>query len=195
MMRTLALRKQALAPHRRESKAEGIERTIVGYTTREHLILDLDKTHNLFATEKLIRMIQAEYRDVGDCLISESSNDGFHCIFDDRLSWSRIMQISRTLTGLGVVNRNFTKVRSFREDLTLRITSIDRGLERSEAPRPTVILCKWPLIEPYKWIFRTPTFVNPLKVYAEKADVSFSGIYEYLTCLSAFRQICEIPLR
>jgi hypothetical protein len=158
------------------------ERAIVGYTTKEHLLLDLDKSRSLFATERLVRMIQKDYPEVGDCLISQSSYDGFHCIFDNRLSWSRIMAISRTLTGLGIVNRNFTKVRSFREDLTLRISSIDRGREKSEAPKPAEI------------ISATGNYLNSVDFFMFKCKRSFSGIWEYLTCLSAFREIQPIPI-
>jgi len=161
--------------------------TIIGYTTKEHLILDLDKTHSLTATEGLVHMIQKEYAGIGDCLICQSSYDGYHCIFDNKLSWQRIMHISRTLTGLNIVNRNFTKVRSFREDLTLRISSIDRGMEKSEAPKPMKILLQ---DEP-----EINAISDYQTLYSEKADVSFSGIFEYLTCLSAFRTIEPIPIR
>lgn len=175
----------------RAEEVHNPERAIVGYTTREHLILDLDKTHSLYATERLIRLIQKEYHDVGDCLISQSSYDGFHCIFDNRLSWKRIMHISRTLTGLNVLNRNFTKVRTFREDLTLRISSIDRGMEKSEAPKPVKVIYgrngkSWPFIE---------TSIDPSIEYAELARLGFSGIFEYLTCLSAFREINPILIK
>lgn len=163
------------------------ERTIVGYTTKEHLILDLDKTHSLFATEKLVRLIQKEYTDVGDCLISQSSYDGFHCIFDDRLSWHRIMHVSRTLTGLNIVNRNFTTVRTFREDLTLRISSIDRGREKSEAPKPVVIITRHEEAIGCEYM--------PILHICKFQQAYFTGIFEYLICLSAFRKIEPIPIR
>jgi hypothetical protein len=165
------------------------ERCIVGYTTRDHLILDLDKSDSLFITEKLVRLMQANYPDIGDCLISESSLDGFHCIFDNRLSWRRIMHISRTLTSLFIVNRNFVKVRKFREDLTLRITSIDRGEEKSEAPIPKMLVSypTW-----HKW---TPEGCEPLEsmmihdIMQHLKQSRFSGILNYLECLSAFRDL------
>jgi hypothetical protein len=169
-----------------EEEAFQPEKLIVGYTTRKHLLLDLDKTHSLFATEHLIRMIQKEYPDVGDCLISESSLDGFHCIFNNKISWSRIMHIARILTGLHIVNRNFTKVRMFREDLTLRISSIDRGEEKSEAPKPMKI------ISPYK--FTTIEEVNAFELYGNRRSNYFSGICVYLEALSAFRKIELIPI-
>ena len=166
------------------------ERTIVGYTTKEHLILDLDKAHTLYATEKLVRLIQSEYSDVGDCLISQSSHDGYHCIFDDQLAWKRIMQISATLTGLQIVNRNFTKVRTFREDLTLRISSIDRGLQKSEAPKPILIHTTEPdILTCGQKPILSITDILHLLHYKK-----FSGISEYLECLSAFREIEPIPI-
>lgn len=190
-MKVLSYRKKALMKknpnilHAEEVKDAA--RTIIGYTTKEHLILDLDKTHSLWATERLVRMIQNEYPDLGDCLISQSSYDGYHCIFDNKITWKRIMHVSRTLTGLNIVNRNFTKVRSFREDLTLRVSSIDRGMEKSEAPKPKLILLE---SEP-----EINAISDYQTLYSEKADVSFSGIFEYLTCLSAFREIEPIPIR
>lgn len=171
----------------RAEEVKNPERTICGYTTKEHLILDFDKTHNLFITERLVHMIQKEYPDVGDCLISQSSYDGYHCIFDNKISWKRIMHISRTLTSLDIVNRNFTKVRSFREDLTLRISSIDRGMEKSEAPKPIEIMPTRDYLSGMRLTFQ--------EIYSEKEDAYFSGIFEYLTCLSAFRTIDPIPIQ
>lgn len=171
----------------RAEEVKNPERTICGYTTKEHLILDLDKTHSLWATEKLVHMIQSEYPDVGDCLISQSSYDGYHCIFDNKISWQRIMHISQTLTSLDIVNRNFTKVRSFREDLTLRISSIDRGMEKSEAPKPVKYIVT------YGSNFRDDDVVSLNEIHREACK--FSGIFEYLTCLSAFRTIEPIPIR
>ena len=158
------------------------ETCIVGYTTKEHLILDLDKTHSLYATERLVRIIQQEFFDVGDCLISQSSYDGFHCIFDNKMSWKRILHIASTLQGLQIVNRNFVKVRRFREDLTLRISSIDRGREKSEAPKPMKVILQNP--------FPFPAYYS-LEWYSHQ---KFSGIFEYLTCLSVFRAIEPIPI-
>jgi hypothetical protein len=86
------------------------------------------------------------------------------------------MHICRTLTGLLIVNRNFVVVRTFREDLTLRVSSIDRGLEKSEAPKPIA------------WI------------YADNGNYGtgkeFSGIRNYLDVLSAFRPLApaSIPI-
>lgn len=177
------------------SEEEKVNRTIVGYTTKEHLILDLDKSSNQHIVENLVSLLQHEYPEIGDCLISRSSHDGFHCIFDNRLSWKRIMQICGSLTGLNIVNKNFVKVRTFREDLTLRITSIDRGLEKSEAPIPKQILVKGILIIRPSLVDTHDMLCDPLEVYSEKADIAFSGIFEYLTCLSAFREIEPIPIR
>jgi hypothetical protein len=153
------------------------ERLIVGYTTTDHLILDLDKSRSLNMTVKIVKMIQREYPDVGDCLISQSSYDGFHCIFDNRLSWDRILHICKTLMVLGILNRNFIAVRKFREDLTLRITSIDRGLEKSEAPIPVGIVQpnqKPAIVQKGAWNFILG---------------NFDGISEYLTVLSAYRNV------
>jgi hypothetical protein len=166
---------------------EKAERLIVGYSTADHLILDLDKVHSISRTITLIRMIQKEYPDVGDCLINESSLDGYHSIFDNQLSWKRIMQICRVLTGLFIVNRNFIAVRSFREDLTLRVSSIDRGREKSEAPRPTtLVLLKTKNASPYIQCNQINT------IYGKK---NFSGIHHYLLALSAFRSLDKVSVQ
>jgi hypothetical protein len=116
-------------------------------------------------------MIQKEYPFLGDCLISESSWDGFHCIFDSKVTWAQIMRVCRALTHIGIVNRNYIAVRTFREDLTVRVSSIDRGLEKSEAPKPIAL------------------------VFAKNGSYGyndrFSGIANYLDVLSAFRDLSQ----
>lgn len=191
LFRSLRYRVMALGLNRpngeKEPEPENAERLICGYTTREHLILDLDTSHSLAATIGLVRMIQHEFPDVGDCLICQSSWKGYHCIFDDKISWSRILQISSTLAGLQIVNRNYIKIRKFREDLTLRVSSIDRGEKKSEAPKPVII------------ILANRTFpcasLPVIEVYREKSDVSFSGISEYLEVLSGFRGLSTLFLQ
>jgi hypothetical protein len=132
---------------------------IGGYSTRKHLILDLDGSKSVSKAVKLVRLIQAEYPDVGSCLICESSPFKHHAIFNARLSWGRILHICRALTGLGALDKNFIKVRSFRQDLTLRVTAIARSLGDHEAPVPVAF------------------------VRCEGAGTGFSGIDLYLQTL------------
>jgi len=166
---------------------EKAERLIVGYTTRRHLILDFDKTHSLTITVNIIKMVQKDFQFLGDCLICESSWDGYHCIFDNIISWSKIMMVCKVLHGLGILNRNFIKVRTFREDLTLRISSIDRGQEKSEAPKP---LCLIP--SRYSYLHNLKPLTD--KTYSD-IMMYLKGIYEYYSCLSAFRSLSNLKIR
>ena len=182
----LGVRKSKRRKHEEPTEAE---RLITGYTTRDHLILDLDKSHSLWATQRLVQMIQRDFSFVGDCLISESSWDGFHCIFDNKIKWYKILRICSMLQGLNIVNRDYFKVRKFREDLTLRVSSIDRGEEKSEAPIPKLLIMSertMPLP-----IFQEPDEESTLisDIYGEKADVNFSGISYYLQTLAQFRGV------
>jgi hypothetical protein len=113
---------------------------IAGYSTREHLILDLDGSKSTSKAIKLVRLIQREFSDVGSCLICESSKGKHHAIFNARLSWSRILEICRTLWGLELLDRNFIKVRSFREDLTLRVSAVARSLGDHGPPVPVAFI-------------------------------------------------------
>ena len=170
---------------------EKAERLIVGYSTRQHLLLDLDKSHSTHSTIRLIKMIQKDWPCVGDCLISESSWDGFHCIFDDKLSWFKIMEICRVLQGLKILNRDYIKVRTFREDLTVRVSSIDRGEEKSEAPIPKIMLLSPD--SPDKP--QTLTCSEMIQDYLDGTHVGFSGICDYLLALSAFRPLSSLTVQ
>jgi hypothetical protein len=108
---------------------------------------------------KLVRLVQREFPDIGSCLICESSAGKHHAIFNARLSWSRILHICRVLEGLDTLDRNFIKIRSFREDLTLRVTPVGRSLGYYEAPVPVAF------------------------VRSEGAHTGFSGIDCYLKAL------------
>jgi hypothetical protein len=104
------------------------------------LILDLDGSKSTSKAAKLVRFIQREFPDVGSCLICESSAGKHHAIFNARLSWSRVLHICRALAGLGALDKNFIKIRSFREDLTLRVTPVARSLGYYEAPVPVALI-------------------------------------------------------
>ncbi len=57
-------------------------------------------------------------------------------MYDLRMTWPRIVKIIETLAALGIVERNYLSVRSFRRDLTLRV-SPKHGVDRNrEAPEP-----------------------------------------------------------
>ncbi len=124
---------------------------IIGYTTRRHLLLDLDKT-SLTKTAALARLIMREYPEVGDCLILRSSEgdgaislkydnyqrpyhrvngDSFHLVFDGLIGYNKACRIIEALAGVHVLNRDYVKIREFRGDMTLRIssTSLYSGLK------------------------------------------------------------------
>ena len=141
----------------------GYERLIVAHTVRNNLLLDLDHPNGYSRTVKFIRILQQEYPDIGDCLLCESSQNKFHCIFNNFITWKRAIHIYKVLMGLGILNRNFIKTRTFREDLTLRVSSVDRGIRQSDAPKP----------------------IGIIKFQALPSEDH--GIQEYLTVLSAYR--------
>lgn len=115
---------------------------LIGYTTREHLLLDLDNTTQERA-HKLTAMIQSEWPQVGDCLILLSSTNpltvniryswngrpwittfrnNYHLVFDNIIGYNTACKICETLAELGVLNADYTKIRRFRGDMTLRVS-------------------------------------------------------------------------
>jgi hypothetical protein len=169
----------------------------VGYTTKEHLILDLDRAKSLTKAIKFARMSQAAWPDTGDCLLAYSSEGKYHAVYDSRLSWGRIMNICRTLAGLALLDRDFIKIRDFREDLTLRVSSVDRGLTKSAAPLPVALVLVNPEYDHYTLCDSPKPHIEvtleckvSLKsLRADLAQEKFSGIESYLKMLSTFRQL------
>lgn len=115
---------------------------VLGYTTRRHLILDLDNT-SLDYARRMARMIQREYPKVGDCLIVRTSDkpdrvrliynkwgrplvrhdrQNFHLVFDNLIGYNSCCRIIVTLAGLGILNRDYVRIREFRGDMTLRVS-------------------------------------------------------------------------
>jgi len=115
---------------------------IIGYTTRRHLILDLDNANRLGA-RAIAKKIMWEWPKVGDCLILSSSTkpdrirlvhnkwgrpllyhdrENFHLIFDNGIGYNLSCRICRVLAGLGILNPDYVKIREFRGDMTLRIS-------------------------------------------------------------------------
>ncbi len=70
---------------------------------------------------------------MGSCLVVRSSARHYHLIFDNRISWERIVSIIETLAQLHVVEKNYLAVSTFRRDLTLRV-SPKRGVDRIRPP-------------------------------------------------------------
>jgi hypothetical protein len=172
-----------------------LERLIVGYTTTSHLLLDLDKHKTLPVTVRFIRMIQRSYPDVGDCLLVDSSPNlvlkHYHAVFDAFQSWQRITDITQTLACLGALNRDYMKIRKFRQDLTLRISSIDRALLGSEAPLPIGLVLSGEYAPEFAGWLASQTYGQLLI----DQEYVFLGISEYLQDLSAYRDVAAIPLQ
>ncbi|GAI76497.1 unnamed protein product [marine sediment metagenome] len=115
---------------------------ILGYTTRRHLILDLDNTGLDYAIS-MVSTIMAEWPKVGDCLVLRSSTTvdqvrlaynkwgrplvihdrpNYHLVFDNLIGYNSATRICRVLAGLGVLEEDYDKIREFRGDMTLRVS-------------------------------------------------------------------------
>lgn len=115
---------------------------ITGYTTRRHLLLDLDNT-KLPKAVSIVNMVMDEWPEVGDCLILNSSNvrdtlnvryswngapyhkregSNYHLVFDGLIGWNKAAHICETLAGLRILEKDYEKIRTFRGDMTLRIS-------------------------------------------------------------------------
>ena len=115
---------------------------IVGYTTRRHLILDLDNT-TAYGARAIALKIMWEWPKVGDALILKSSEKpdrvrlifnkwgrplvvhdrrNFHLVFDNGIGYNLSCRICRTLAGLGILNPDYVRIREFRGDMTLRVS-------------------------------------------------------------------------
>jgi hypothetical protein len=115
---------------------------ILGYTTRRHLLLDLDNT-GLEAALRLVSLIFREWPEVGDCLVLESTTKpdrvrlaynkwgrplvihdrpNHHLVFDNLIGYNKATKICRTLAALNVLERDYDRIREFRGDMTIRVS-------------------------------------------------------------------------
>jgi hypothetical protein len=132
------------------------KKLIIGYTTREHLVLDLDNT-SLSKVIGLVCQIIYDYPDVGKCQIMQSSAEKglqftritkkgiprlhlpkacYHLIFDNRIGYKRCMHIILTLVDLGVLDQQYKRIRMFRGDMTTRVSPMVLSDTVKEAPEP-----------------------------------------------------------
>jgi hypothetical protein len=114
----------------------------IGYTTREHLCLDLDNT-SFFKTENLVKLLMCQYPFLGDALIMCSSKPklrisyrpdtilvpnmkvrrhNYHVIFNNSIDYEMSCKIIEALAELDVIARDFTRIRQMRNDMTLRVS-------------------------------------------------------------------------
>lgn len=129
-----------------------------GYTTRNHLLVDLDDT-TLRKTLVICRMLIKEYPELGDCLITLSSEkkdsldyvyfpahkpkpkrvgNSYHLIFNNTVGFNKCYQIIRVLAGLSIIEWNHGHLRKYYRDMTLR-TSHRITMEKVEPP-PTPLI-------------------------------------------------------
>ena len=138
---------------------------VCGYSTQDHLLVDLDNC-SLWQAEQIAKMIIQEWQTVGDCLVVESSSNHYHLVYDSALNWQQIYDITQTLGTLGIVEKNFMWVRELRHDLTLRIS-------------------------PKKYRDKTSPTPLPVMLIGENEPEKSYGIHKYLRCLEAFMNTTE----
>jgi len=109
---------------------------ISGYTTKQHLLLDIDE-QPLSRVVKLADMLQKEYPQLGDYIILKSSIESYHIVYGSFVPWKLIINIIDMLWQLGIIEKEVRDVREFRGDLTLRISP--RTLTTGEQPTPEIV--------------------------------------------------------
>lgn len=120
-----------------------IDKLIIGYTTKEHLLLDLDET-TFYKVLKLSLLLIKEYVEIGNILILESSTpskqdytkfdakgipqfrftyQNFHIVTDNNIGFDRCLNIIDTLVDLDILQKEYKEIRMFRGDMTLRTSA------------------------------------------------------------------------
>ena len=115
---------------------------IVGYTTSNHLLLDLDNT-TYQKVRALSKLIIQHFPKVGDALIMQSNTprnipmkyptptikpldfqyvSSYHLIFNNIIPYDYSCEIIEILASLDVLNEDYVKIRKFRGDMTLRVS-------------------------------------------------------------------------
>lgn len=128
----------------------------IGYTTRNHLCLDLDKTSTYKAT-KLINILMNEYPELGDALLLVSSStykaityyvevhrlthsthpaQNIHVIFSNTVPYEHSCRIIEALARLDVVNQQYVHIRQMRNDMTLRVSRTELTDHTKPKPKP-----------------------------------------------------------
>ena len=129
---------------------------IVGYTTKDHLLLDLDET-SLYDVSKLAILLISEYPEIGNILILASSTpskknytkfdakgipqwrhiyQNFHIVTDNIIGYERCLEIIDTLVELDVLQPEYKEIRLFRGDMTLRTSP--KPLVHRTVPAPSL---------------------------------------------------------
>jgi hypothetical protein len=151
------------------------EKYIIGFSTQDYFLLDLDNT----TYEKVFRLSKMLIKEYGliSALICRSNNNqevtyinnclrketegSYHVIFSKKIGYERICQIIETLTEFGILEKDYLQIREWRGDITLRV-SPDNSLEYRPIPRPIKYINRW----------------------KNKKDYMHDGISQYLNCLT-----------
>jgi len=118
---------------------------ITGYTTRRHLLLDLDNT-TLSKALRVVKLIMSDWPEVGSCLILQSSEkalktstrhswngwpwikteaSNYHLVFNNHIGLNKCCRIAETLAVLRILQKDYEKIRTFRGDMTLRVSEVE----------------------------------------------------------------------
>lgn len=164
---------------------------ILGYTTRRHLILDLDNTGLDYAV-RMVRLIMNEWPRVGDCLVLESTTQpdqvrlaynkwgrvlvihdrpNYHLVFDNLIGYNAAARICRVLAGLGVLEEDYDKIREFRGDMTLRVSPAYLWEQTKPAPREAAYIYNVYLTRPGNYIREYRKFKKIGELLASRGPV------------------------
>lgn len=137
---------------------------VIGYTTRDHLCIDLDNTsvNKVFV---LTKMIMKDFPYVGNAVILETSarrlfvkvnypplktacfqtaRNNFHVVFDNWISYEESCRIIETLARLDVINEEYIRIREMRNDMTLRVSKSVLMDETKPSPVPLLfVINRW----------------------------------------------------
>lgn len=142
------------------SKKPISNRIVAGYSTRTHLLLDVDNTQ-MPKVLLLTQYLQREYPHVGNALLVLSSlhtpqqtlyympqtapiplqiANCYHVVFDNTIGYNSCDYILRVLTGLDVFKKMADKLRGLRCCMTLRISPKIKMVGIDPCPYPLFIL-------------------------------------------------------
>jgi hypothetical protein len=137
-------------------KSPPVNWLITGYTTRDHLLLDLDDS-SLPKVVGLVHRVMESYPEVGDALVLLSSpheldikthyydglprfsvtRESYHVVFSGRIGYNKCCQICSSLASVNILERSYIRCRNFRGDMTLRVSPSE--LSTGVKPAPVVV--------------------------------------------------------
>lgn len=115
----------------------------IGYTTKEHLCIDLDDISQ-YNAENLAKLLMQDKPEIGSCLVLRSSQkqlkerwiypvndtmkkyvnrDSYHLIFNGLISYEESCKIIENLAHLNVIDEAYIRIREMRNDMTIRTSS------------------------------------------------------------------------